>query len=201
MIHYVISLDDLQNLERDLGIAKDKSKYILRAAINQSAKDVEKRMVKDAAKRYALNKGGQAAYKKINKIKKATVGDLAAIITASGSPLEMLDYKVNNRTYYPGGRGAPKQIKGRVLKQSRYKPLAAAPGYKAFIVKYKSGHLAVAERVPGTRMRGSSKEAVRSLYSISLSKSEEVVFKKNIDADVYDILAKNIQEQIARFLG
>lgn len=201
MIHYIVSMDDLQGFEKALGMAKDKSKYILRAAINNSAKEVSKRMAKEAAQRYALNKGGQAAYKRINKIKKATIGSLAAIITATDSPLDLMDYKVNNRTYYPGGKGAPKQIKAKVLKSSRYKPLQAASGYKAFVVRYKSGHLAVAERVPGTRMRGSTKEAIRSLYSISKSKSEEVVFKKNIDAEVHSILAKNIQEQIARFLG
>ena len=146
MIHYLISLDDLQGFEAMLGSSKNKSRYILRAAINNSAKEVKKRLERDAAKRYAINQGGQAAYRQINKIKKATIGNLAAIVEAKDGPIELFKYKVNDRTYYPGGVGAPKQIKAKALKKSPYKPLAN-PGYKAFVVKYKSGHISVAERV------------------------------------------------------
>lgn len=201
MIHYIVSMDDIQGFEKALGMSKDKSRLILRAALNQTAKELEKKMAKKASKRYALNKGGQAAYRKINHIKKATTGNLSAMITASSGTQDLIDYKINNRTYYPGGKGAPKQIKAKVLKKSSYKPLAARDGYKAFVVLFQSGHLAVAERIPGSRMRDKNKEAIRTLYSISKSKSEEVVLKKDIDAEVHDILARNIQEQVARFLG
>ena len=200
MIHYLISLDDLQGFEAMLGSSKNKSRYILRAAINNSAKEVKKRLERDAAKRYALNQGGQAAYRQINKIKKATIGNLAAIVEAKDGPIELFKYKVNDRTYYPGGVGAPKQIKAKALKKSPYKPLAN-PGYKAFVVKYKSGHISVAERVPGSSMRGRHKEAIRSLYAISKPKSEETVYKIGIAKDMQDILIKHVQAQMEHFLG
>ena len=200
MIHYLISLDDLQGFEAMLGSSKNKSRYILRAAINNSAKEVKKRLERDAAKRYAINQGGQAAYRQINKIKKATIGNLAAIVEAKDGPIELFKYKVNDRTYYPGGVGAPKQIKAKALKKSPYKPLAN-PGYKAFVVKYKSGHISVAERVPGSSMRGKHKEAIRSLYAISKPKSEETVYKIGIAKDMQDILIKHVQAQMEHFLG
>ena len=44
------------------------------------------------------------------------------------------------------------------------------------------------------------KEAVKSLLSISTPKAEETVYKEEIDPDMYDILQRNIREQIQKFL-
>ena len=125
MIHYLINMDDVDGFIPALNTAKSKSKYILRAAINNSAKEVKKRLERDASKRYALHKGGQGAYREINRIKKATVGNLAAIVEARDGVIDLYKYQVNNRTYYPGGVGAPRQIKARALKKTPYKSLAA----------------------------------------------------------------------------
>lgn len=209
MIHYVINMDGLEEIESALGMAKDKSKLVLRAAINNSAKEVERRMLKDASKRYALHEGGMKAYKAVTKTSKARTGNLQAIITAKDkAALDLYEYKLSDRALYPGGRGAPKWLKAKQLKGEKLKRLALRPGgggdqYKAFVVKYNgsSGHTAIAQRVPGTHMKGKpEKEAIRSLYATSKPKAEEVVYKMNIDADVHSILMRNIQEQIARFV-
>lgn len=200
MIQYLINMDDVDGFIPALNTAKSKSKYILRAAINNSAKEVKKRLERDASKRYALHKGGQGAYREINRIKKATVGNLAAIVEARDGVIDLYKYQVNNRTYYPGGVGAPRQIKARALKKTPYKSLAADAKHKAFVVKFKNGHMAVAERVPGTRMQHKNKEAIRALYAISKPKSEETVFKIGIDKDMHSILMKHIQAQIEQFL-
>lgn len=205
MIQYVFDMDGLEEIESALGMMKDKSKYVLRAAINNTAKEVEKRMVTEANERYAI-KGGKKSIREANKTKKATVSNLAAIIEAKGAPLDLTKYKVSPATYFPGSRGAPSWIKAQVLKSGKPKRMALRPGasgdkYKGFVVKFSSGHIAFAERVPGTSMRGRpEKEAIRTLYAISKPKTEEVVFKENIDSDVNMILMQNIQEQIQRFL-
>ena len=205
MIHYLINMDGLEEIEAALGKAKDKSKYVLRAAINNSAKEVEKRMAMGAGKRYARQQGGMRPYRAVNTIKKAKIGNLAAIIEVRDKPSELYDYKMNDRTYYPGSKGAPSWIKAKQLKSSRLKKLSAQTSgsdkHKAFVVRYHSGHLAIAERVPGTHMKGKpEKEAIRSLYATSKPKAEEIVFKKTIDPDMYDLLIRNIQVQIDRFL-
>lgn len=205
MIHYVANMDGLEEIESALGMMKDKSKYVLRAAINNAAKEVEKRMVTDAKNRYVI-KGGKSAIKEANKIKKATVSNLAAIIEAKGAPLDLTEYKVSPQTYFPGSKGAPSWIRAKTLRSGKLKRMALQPGsskdkYKGFVVKYSNGHIAFAERVPGTRMRGRpEKEAIRSLYATSKPKAEEVVFKNSIVNDVNTILMRNIQEQIQRFL-
>ena len=51
MITYVVRMDGLEEIERALGMVKDKSKYVLRAAINETAKEVEKKMVAEAKNR------------------------------------------------------------------------------------------------------------------------------------------------------
>lgn len=205
MIHYLVNMDGLEEIEAALGKAKDKSKYVLRAAINNSAKEVEKRMTKGAGQRYARQQGGMKPYRAVNSIKKARVGNLAAIIEVRDKPSELYDYKMNDRTYYPGSKGAPSWIKAKQLKRSRLKKLSAqstgTDKHKAFVVKYHSGHLAIAERVPGTHMKGRpEKEAIRSLYATSKPKAEEKVFKTSIDPEMHGILMRNIQTQIERFL-
>ena len=170
MIHYCINMDGLEEIEAALGKAKDKSKYVLRAAINNSAKEVEKRITKGAGQRYARQQGGMRPYKAVTTIKKAKIGSLAAIVEARDKASDLYEYKMNDRTYYPGSKGAPSWIKAKQLKSSRLRRLSAQTSgsdkHKAFVVRYHSGHLAIAERVPGTHMKGKpEKEAIRSLYA------------------------------------
>lgn len=206
MMHYCINMDGLEEIEAALGKAKDKSKYVLRAAINDSAKEVANRMMRGAGSRYARNDRGMKPYRPVTKIDKAKIGRLAAIIDVRDKSSDLYEYKLSDRTYYPGSKGAPKWIKAKQLRSGSLKRIAARPGdagdkYKGFVVKYHSGHLAIAERVPGTSMKGHpEKEAIRSLYATSKPKAEETVFKHTIDPEMYDLLMRNIQSELVRFL-
>jgi hypothetical protein len=210
MIHFLINMEGLHEIEAALGKAKDKSKVVLRKAINDAAKEVEKRMAKGASKRYARNESGMRPYRDVTTISKAKVGNLAAVIRVTDRPSELYDYTLNDRTYYPGSKGAPRWIKGKQLKTGRLLKLAARPNagrdkYKAFVVEYPvpggGKHRAIAERVPGSHMADNpNKEKIRSLYGTSKPKAEEYVFKQDIEADIQDMLIRNIQLQIDRFL-
>ena len=42
MIHFFVEMQDLTEIEKALGMQKDKSKMVLRSAINQTAKETKK---------------------------------------------------------------------------------------------------------------------------------------------------------------
>lgn len=210
--HFYVEMDNLAEIEAALGMAKDKSKMILKAAINNAAKQTSQKMVAGTKAKYHY--GGRAGgvtnsvsdLKKANTVKKAKSGNLSATIEVKGPVNELLGFHVTPRLYVPGG-GYPKWYKARVLRNAGLKKVALRPNasgdkYKGFLILYHSGHYALAQRVPGSRMKSDPrKEAVKSLLSISTPKAEETVYREEIDADMYDILQRNIQEQMQQVLG
>lgn len=203
MIH--VEMEGLHKIESDLGMLRDKSNVVLKAAINETAKQVSGEMVDGAHKKY-IYKRKKADIKSANTIKKATVGRMNAKISAVGPSNELLDFRVSPSTYFPGSRGAPSWIKARALRSEPLKRIALRPNatgdkYKAFVVKYKSGHYALAQRVPGKRMQSKPwKEAVKSLMSLSVPKMEAVAYDENLEGEVEDILSGEIERQIQRFM-
>ena len=205
MIHFQVEMQDLTEIESALGMTKDKSKMVLRTAINNAAKQTENRMVTEAKTKYRYKNATKADIRKANDTKKAKVSNMAATITATGPTNELLDFRVKPSTYYPGGKGAPKMVYAKTLKSGSFKPVVLRPGavgdqYKGFVVQYESGHYALAQRVPGSHMKKKPwKEALKSLLSLSAPKMEEKVYDDSISDDMNDILMKNIQEQILRY--
>lgn len=206
MIGYKVSIDGLRELEEDIGMAKDKTRNILKAAINNTAKDIENRMSGGAKKRYTLQ-GGKSAYHKANEIKKASVNKLQATIIAKSRAEDTLNFTVRPNTYIPGSVGAPDYRKARTLRGAKLTTMAlrknsSGDEYRAFVVRYpRTGHYALAERVPGSHMKSKPwKEALKSLYGTTKAKGEEIVYKQSIDKDVYSILSEQIRLQIPRFV-
>lgn len=206
MIHeFYVQMEGLDKIQHDFGILKDQSKKVLKAALNNAAKDLTKQMTHGANKRYKL-KEGLKGYKSANKTKKATVGNLEAVITARGNVLDMHDYKMSDTTVYPGGKGAPKWVKAKVLRKSRLKSISrfthGRDKYKGFMVRFHNGHEAFVSRRPGSVSKSNpNKEVIETLYSPAVSKGEEVVYRDDLEGDVHALLLKNIEQQIHRFLG
>lgn len=205
MIYFQVDMQDLTRIEAALGMMKDKTKYVLRAAINATAKQTVALLTDEANKEYYIAK---SKVKKTLSVKKATVGTLTAIVTSAEPVNELYDFKVNPRTYIRGG-GVPRGYKGNVRRDKNAANLVLKPGaggdqYKAFVVKYQSGHLTVGQRVPGKRMKSKpDKEFVKTLLSPSTPNMlgyEEGVYGV-VEPKMYDMLQRNIQEQILRFLG
>lgn len=205
MIHFQVEMQDLTEIESALGMMKDKSKYVLRAAINSTAKQTVTLLSDEANREYYISK---AKVKKTMSVKNATVGTLTAVVTSAEPVNELYDFKVNPRTYIRGG-GVPGGYKGNVRRDKSaakliLKPGAGADQYKAFVVKYQSGHLTVGQRVPGKRMKSKpDKEFVKTLLSPSTPNMlgyEQGVYGV-VEPQMYDMLQKNIQEQIHKFLG
>lgn len=198
-------MQDLTQIESALGMVRDKTKYMLRAAINATAKQTVTLFADEANREYYISK---AKVKKTISIKNATVRTLTAVVTSAEPVNELYDFKVSPRTYIRGG-GVPGGYKGNVRRDKKAANLVLKPGaaddqYKAFVVKYQSGHLTVGQRVPGKQMKSKpGKEFVKTLLSPSTPNMlgyEEGVYGV-VEPQMYDLLQKSIQAQIQRFLG
>ena len=56
MIHYQVDVEDLTEIERALGMQKDKSKQVLKASINDAVKETDKLLATEGNKRYYIKK-------------------------------------------------------------------------------------------------------------------------------------------------
>lgn len=206
MINYIVDMGSLTQIEAALGAHKDKTKQVLKTAINDTAKQTMQLLINTAAQKYAIR--DKQAIKKTMTLEKAKVSKLVATITSKGRVNELYNFRVNPNVYVRGG-GVPGGYKGQVIKAGRGKKLALKPGasgdqYRAFIVRYKSGHMTVGQRVPGKRMKSNRrKEFVKSLLSPSMPKmlgGDNGVYNI-INPQIYTMLQTNIQKQILRYLG
>lgn len=205
MIHFQVDMQDLTRIESALGMMKDKTKYVLRAAVNATAKQTVTLLTDEANREYYISK---ARVRKTLSVRNATVGTLTAVVTSAETVNELYDFKVSPKTYIRGG-GVPGGYKGNVRRDKSAADLVLKPGasgdqYKAFVVRYQSGHITVGQRVPGKQMKSKpDKEFVKSLLSPSTPNMlgyEEGVYGV-VEPQMYDLLQRNIQEQMQRFLG
>lgn len=205
MIHFQVEMEDLTQIESALGMTKDKSKLVLKTAINNTAKQTVKLLVDEANKQYIINK--KVNVRKTLDVKKATTSNLAAIVTSKGSTTELYDFRVSPKAYSPRNR-PPAGHTGNVKRSNGPKHLYLKPGggdqYKAFVVKFASGHISVAQRVPGSTMKSKpNKEAIKNLRSTSVPAM--LGYEKGVwgvvEPKMNDLLMDNIQAQIARYLG
>lgn len=204
MIHFQVEMEDLTRIEAALGMMKDKSKMVLRTAINNTAKQTVKLLADEANREYYVTK---AKVKSTITTKKATTGNLVATIISAEPVNELYDFKVSPKGYNPHNR-PPAGHTGNVRRDHSPGRLYLRPGagdqYKAFVVQYRSGHVTVGQRVPGKRMKSNgAKEAVKTLLSSSTPNMlgyEQGVWGI-VEPQMNDLLMENIQAQIARYLG
>lgn len=205
MIHFFVEMEDLTQIESALGMANDKSKMVLRTAINNTAKQTVNLLVDEANREYYIQKG---KVRKTMSTKKATTGKLEAIITSEEPVNELYDFRVRPKAYNPRNRplaGHTGNVRrGNAPKSLYLKPGAGSDQYKAFVVRYQSGHVTIGQRVPGKQMKSKpEKEFVKTLLSPSTPNMlgyEQGVYGV-VEPQIYDLLQKSIQEQILRFLG
>ena len=150
MINITVDQKDLENLERTLDGIKNPN-AALKTAVNNTAKMVQKRISEQAGRVYRI-KGGRTAVQKDSKIQKATAARPEATVLFVSPTHEIKDFYVSSlavsRTQYtPGGRRRSRTIKGAVLKSGGSKALQGKTG-KAFVVRFKSGHISVVTRDP-----------------------------------------------------
>lgn len=204
MIHFHVEMQDLTQIESALGMARDKSKMVLRTAINNTAKQTVTLLVDEANREYYI---GKTKVRKTISTKKATTGKLEAIIKSEEPVNELYDFKVRPKAYAPHNRpkaGHTGNVRRDKSPSRLYlKPGASSDKYKAFVVRYQSGHITIGQRVPGKRMKSKpEKEFVKTLLSPSTPNMlgyEQGVYGV-VEPQMYDLLQRNIQAQILRYL-
>ncbi|BBF42001.1 hypothetical protein lbkm_0683 [Lachnospiraceae bacterium KM106-2] len=196
MIVVKIDQSELSKIEKDLGNFSKKSKYVLKKAINQTAKETRKDLLNAARTKYAVKVG---RFNSAAKIKNASIGSLIATIYATGSPLEIKDFRVS-----PGSYGKKVKVaKGKVYRVGSLVPLQKGT-LKAFVAKFKSGHVSVVERVPGKKMKSNqTKDALKKLFSPSVPTmlGNEKMLVGVVEPTIQEQLDKNISLIILEVLG
>ena len=196
-----VDIADMKRIMDALDISKDKSKLILRKAINDTAREASKYMYKEAHSEYSpMAASQQKAAVKVEK--KATTSALAAKVTSTGPIKEVYrDYK-----YRALGRGGfSANINGS------YKPIEKG-SRKAFLVTYhnmsRSGmaseHSTIAirkteGRLPIHTVYGPAIPKQMGFFIKSGSVTTERLTKSG--RHVGDLLQKNMLSSISRFLG
>lgn len=205
MIYFEVDTEELSHAIRGLNIPKSKLNSILKTAVNRTARQVKTWLPEEAEARYHIKRMGQV--KKGLKMTGAKISSPVAHIISSGHANDLYDFNVTSRRYSPGDR-PPSGHKANVLRANSpvalmLKPNAGRDKYRAFVVKYKSNHIALAQRIPGKKMEGNSKkEAIRNLYSISTPAM--LGYEKGVMAKVSPkteaLLASEVAKGIERYL-
>lgn len=192
MITFKYDQRTLAKVERKLGRMKSEAPKALKNAINQTAKQARKELAAEAQKTYIVKSG---RFNKAMKIKNATTASLEAVIKTKGSPLGLKDFKVSPATVRSGA-ARPDVVKAKVLKAGGMKPLQMSD-LKAFVVKFKSGHVAVAQRKGAARLPIKTFSANSIPVMIGNEKRVYGIVRPNIE----DNLKNNINKQVAKILG
>lgn len=189
MISVEVEKGVIRSLEKNLEGSGARHTDALKRAINETAKQTQKKLLTEAQKTYVIKAG---RFKKAMSVKLATQRKLVAVIGATGRVTELKDFKVSPARYYTG-ENRPDIIKGKGLRKNNLKKLQKGD-IKAFVIKFASGHISVAQRVAKSRL------PVKILYSPSIPKmlgNEDKVFgtiKPEIYKDLQDNLDKYVKQ-------
>lgn len=224
MIYFEIDTASFNQVYQSIGSTKDKTQQILKSAINDTATQTVKMLVDAAREKYVIKK--PTSVRKTMTVTKAKVNRLEATIRSNGHVNELYSFSVKPRAYTPQNR--PKSgHKGRVVTDNVGKYLRYTPGskdkHKAFTVKFASGHISVAQRIPDSHRGEPNKyghiaeprpghpdeEAIKTLPSPSVPKLLEGVWggelsdslvSSHISPQVYKMLQSNISKQLERYM-
>ena len=163
-----IELIGEKDVARALGNCGKKAPLVIRNAVNETAKDARKVMIREAKKRYAVNGAGRRHLNDLKIRKRAKVSDLGAELHIGGPGQK--DAMKNDLGYfktipsrpYVGQdvANAPDLFKAKVLKNSGMKPLPGQGNLsKGFLVEFASGHVGMVQRVIGSSSHGGTKMA------------------------------------------
>ena len=167
-------------------IPKDAPK-ILATALNQTARDAQKILLKEAKDSYTIkpkyfNKGSQGL-----QIRKATTRTLSAMLDSKGEPIDLYNFK--NRATETSTRASVKKGGGmkNLLIEDRW----------AFVATMKSGHTGLFQRA------GKSRLPIKKKFSLSVPQmigNEEEVYGK-LEPEIGEILQKHVEEQIQKLIA
>ncbi len=193
MSEKMISIDmeaELRKIVTQLNSLPDmiKAPDVLARALNKTAFEAKRKLGKEVQKEYALTDTAALTQKKRGGmyLEKATGGDPAAVLHAKGPMLNALAY-----TTQPNS--GPVAAMMKVLSES-HMTAVEVDGRKAFLTKFLSGHVALAQR------KGPERLPIKTLQAPAVPMLYGKVYEA-VEPDVYSILQKHIQRQVSQVLG
>ncbi len=190
---------DLQPLLKGIEAGELALKRATSSAVNKTAVSVRTEAIRMIRKDYNVKTGD---VRELLKISNATPDNPEAVIRGSGSPgVPLYDFGV-----------LPKRVPSTVRSVGGdYSPqrgvsVMVHPGGRitiphTFAVQMASGHVGIFERVPGKKMKGGKKEAIRELFGpspIRILASDR--YAVPLDDFAADTLDKNMQHEAEFFL-
>ncbi len=209
-----ISLEGLEDIDNALGDLKAKSPAAVKVAINATAREARKRMIKQVKERYVVNSKGIKYVKVLKQNRKATNSSLTASLYINTPRNDLAYFRTNPKKAMMGLEAfrAPEYFKGKVLRQASMKNLSGTSGRsKGFLVKFNSGHVGMVQRVLGSDVSSRAKptrwrtkdgrvEKLQTLGSPSATAMHHVVFPI-IEPDVEQYLQDRLELQIQKVLA
>lgn len=186
LIEFEVDSTQLELIKLKLGNCKSKAPQALKNAVNATARDAKTDLANKAKETYAVKSPN---FKKAITQKNATKSRPTATLKITGTVNELADFK------YKKNDGAS-AARGKVLKTSSLKELQKG-NLKAFITKFKSGHVAVVQRETSASL------PIKKLLSPSIPKiiGNEAKVYGVVKPNIQENLQKNIQKQVDKILG
>ncbi len=192
MIVIRVDASAVTRAQKELSGVKGKVPQALKSAVNTTAKQVRERLVAQAQKAYTVKAG---RLKKAVTIKNANVRNLTAVITARGKPMELKDFKTSPASP-PKKQRKRAKTRAKVYSVSQLKPLEKN-GIKAFVTRFKNGHVSVAQRRTKKRL------PIKVLFSTSIPHmigNEEQVYQI-ILPDVQRVYGDEVSKQFEKLFA
>lgn len=191
LLQFEIDQATLQVIEQALGGLKSESRKVLKNAVNATAKQAKADLAEKAKEEYVVKK---TRFTKAMTTKNASLSRPEAIINVTGEQLELRDFKASPASVRTGS-ARPSVVKAKVLLSSSLKPLATSDT-KAFIAKFKNGHVSIVQR------RSKARFPLKKLLSNSIPKmvgNQDKVYGI-VEPHIYSNLMDNIAKEIDKVL-
>ena len=220
-----------EEVSRRLGELRRKTPAVIKVAVNATARETRKEMLRRVLKRYALTAKGKERAKGLKQKVKATNADPAAVLWIGGingarADLSYFQHMVT--VPHPGlsWQTGPTVFKARVLRSGGLHDLGGGPierngvtfgqGSKGFLAEFKSGHVGMIQRHIGKesertttksgarrwRSKSGVVETTQTYGSPSGTAQHHTVWEKE-DVHVYaeNTLNARLEKQIAKVIA
>ena len=216
-----ITIEGMDDVRRALGDLEKKAPAAVKVAINSTAREARKMMVAQAKARYAVNAAGRRHLNDLVQRKKATNKSLSTELHIRSFRNDLAYFHHSPTTPFPGEavRRAPKFFKANVLKNEPMKRLnggSDSKGYrvsKGFLVKFKSGHVGMVQRIIGShsahtvtergyprwRNKNGQVEKLVTMGSPSAAAMHNTIWPA-VEPDVEVYLQNRLTQQVQRIL-
>ena len=220
-----------EEVSQRLGELRRKTPAVIKVAVNATARETRKEMLRRVLKRYALTAKGKERAKGLKQKVKATNADPAAVLWIGGingarADLSYFQHRVT--VPHPGlsWQTGPTVFKARVLRSGGLHDLGGGPierngvtfgrGSKGFLAEFKSGHIGMIQRhigkesertttksgAPRWRSKSGVVETTQTYGSPSGTAQHHTVWEKE-DVHVYaeNTLNARLEKQIAKVIA